>query len=375
MEIVLKEAYYNPSSPASFSGFEKLYQFLKKNGQYKILRRTIKQWLAKQEAYTSHHPVRRRFKRPKVLSFSKNYQWDTDTANMVKYRKLNDNYAYFVVFIDIFTRYLYTRPMYTLTGKEMKQVMSNIFEESGVKPQKIRSDQGSEYKNSELSKFLRTSKVDQIFTYYETKANYAERIIKTIKLKIFKFLTANESFRWVDNLQNFTVSYNNTRHRSIKMSPTKAQTSSQYDVWSYQYGLKSKGIKNEKMTMRKTRSNPKRVKFKYKVGDRVKISYLKNSFDREYAQKWSGEIFTIIDKKLNQDIPMYQLKDYQNEVITSFFYEPELQIAFLDENMIYKIEKILKKRKRKGISEVLVKWKGWPSKFNSWIAESDMEDL
>ena len=156
------------------------------------------------------------------------------------------------------------------------------------------------------------------------------------------------------------------------MSPTKAQTSSQYDVWSYQYSLKSKGIKKEKMMMRNTRSNPKRVKFKSKVGDRVKI---KNSFDREYAQKWSGEIFTIIDRKLNQDIPMYQLKDYQNEVITSFFYEPELQIAFLDENMIYKIEKILKKRKRKGILEVLVKWKGWPSKFNSWIPESDLEDL
>ena len=294
---------------------------------------------------------------------------------MVKYRKSNDNYAYFVVFIDIFTRYLYTRPLYTLTGKEMKQVMSNIFEESGVKPQKIRSDQGSEYKNSEVTKFLRTSKVDQIFTYYETKANYAERVIKMIKLKIFKYLTANESFRWVDNLKNFTASYNNTRHRSIKMSPTKAQTSNQYDVWSYQYGLKSKDIKKEKKTMSKIRSKTKRVKFKYKVGDRVKISYLKNSFDREYAQKWSGEIFTIIDRKLNQDIPMYQIKDYQNEVITSFFYEPELQLTFLDENMIYKIEKILKKRKRKGISEVLVKWKGWPSKFNSWIPESDMEDL
>ena len=374
LEIVLKEAYYNPSSPLSFSGFEKLYQFLKKNDQYKISRRTIKQWLAKQEAYTSHHPVRRHFKRPKVLSFSKNYQWDTDTANMVKYRKSNDNYGYFVVFIDIFTRYLYTRPMYTLTGKEMKQVMSNIFEESGVKPQKIRSDQGSEYKNSEVTKFLRTSKVDQIFTYYETKANYAERVIKTIKLKIFKYLTARESFRWVDNLQNFTASYNNASHRSIKMTPTKAQSSNQYDIWSYQYGLKTKGIKKDK-SMKKTRPNPKRVKFKYKVGDRVKISYLKNSFDREYAEKWSGEIFTIIDRKLNQDIPMYQLKDYQNEVITSYFYEPELQLAFLDENMVYKIEKILKKRKRKGISEMLVKWKGWPRKFNSWIPETAMEEL
>ena len=136
----------------------------------------------------------------------------------------------------------------------------------------------------------------------------------------------------------------------------------------------TKGSKKDK-SMKKTRPNPKRVKFKYKVGDRVKISYLKNSFDREYAEKWSDEIFTIIDRKLNQDIPMYQLKDYQNEVITSYFYEPELQVAFLDENMVYKIEKILKKRKRKGISEVLVKWKGWPSKFNSWIPETAMEDL
>ena len=95
------------------------------------------------------------------------------------------------------------------------------------------------------------------------------------------------------------------------MTPTKAQSSNQYGIWSYQYGLKTKGIKKEKRT-KKTRPNSERVKFKYKVGDRVKISYLKNNFDREYAEKWSGEIFTIIDRKLNQNIPMYQLKDYQN---------------------------------------------------------------
>ena len=257
VEVLHKDAYYNPSSPTSFSGVAKLYQFMKKM----VSIRSIKQWLAKQEAYTSHHPVRRLSRDPR----SKNYQWDTDAANMVKYRKSNDNYGYFVVFIYIFTRYLYTRPLYTLTGKEIKQVMSNILEESGVKPQKIRSDQGTEYKNSEVTKFLRTSKVDQIFTYYETKANYAKRVIKTIKLKIFKCLTARESFRWVDNLQNFMTSYNNASYRSIKMIPTKAQSSNQYDIWSYKYGLKSKGIKKEKM-MKKTRPNPKRVKFRYKVG-------------------------------------------------------------------------------------------------------------
>ena len=376
VETILKEAYYNPSSPASFGGVEKLYQFVKKDAQHRVTRKTIKEWLAKQEAYTSHHKVRRHFKRPRVLSFSKNYQWDTDTANMVKYRKSNDDYGYFAVFIDIFTRYLYTRPLHTLTGKEMKQVMSNIFEESGLKPQKMRSDQGSEYKISEVKNFLRKSRVEQIFTYYETKANYAERVIKTIKLNMFKYLTARESFRWVDNLQKFTASYNNARHRSIKMSPTEAQTANQYDIWSYQYGSRFKDNKKEK-SKKVGRPKPKRVIFKYKVGDRVKISYLKNTFDREYTEKWSGEIFTyfFIDRKLNQDIPMYQLKDYQNDVVESYFYEAELQLAFFDENMEYKIEKILKKRKRKGISEVLVKWKGWPNKFNSWIPETDMKEL
>ena len=69
--------------------------------------------------------------------------------------------------------------------------------------------------------------------------------------------------------------------------------------------------------------NPK--SFKFNISDRVKISRLKNMFNKEYTEKWSGEIFTIINCKLNQNIPMYDLKDYNNEVIQGFFYEPELQ--------------------------------------------------
>ena len=42
-------------------------------------------------------------------------------------------------------------------------------------------------------------------------------------------------------------------------------------------------------------------------------------FDKKYTEKWSGEIFTIINRKLNQNIPMYELKDYNNEVIKGFF--------------------------------------------------------
>ena len=44
---------------------------------------------------------------------------------------------------------------------------------------------------------------------------------------------------------------------------------------------------------------------------------------------------------MNQDIPMYRLKDYNNEVIESYFYEPELQLAYMNSEVVYKIEKII----------------------------------
>ena len=51
---------------------------------------------------------------------------------------------------------------------------------------------------------------------------------------------------------------------------------------------------------------------------------------------------------------MYRIKDYNNDIIESFFYEPELQMAYIGDEVVYKIEKIIKKRKRKnqGFSKV-----------------------
>ena len=61
-----------------------------------------------------------------VITFTENYQWDTDTANMVKYKEFNQGYGYFAVLIDIFARFLYTYPMKNLSGVEMVQVIEKI---------------------------------------------------------------------------------------------------------------------------------------------------------------------------------------------------------------------------------------------------------
>ena len=275
----LHNLYYNIKSPVAYSSYSKLYPQIKREAKYHITSKYLRNWLSKQESYTTFGPARRTFRRPKVLAFSKNYQWDSDTANMVKYKSDNNDYAYFVVFIDIFTRYLYTAPLKSLRAEEMVLVFQNLIREIDEKPKILRTDQGSEYKNRPFNRLLNENKIKHLYTYYETKANYAERVIKTIKNKIMKYLSENETLRWIDILSDLTYGYNNSIHRSIKMSPKDAKSKNQYLLWKFQYD----NMKYPKsfFSFKKQYKNPKLIqtlnkkKFKFNISDRVKISHLK----------------------------------------------------------------------------------------------------
>ena len=61
--------------------------------------------------------------------------------------------------------------------------------------------------------------------------------------------------------------------------------------------------------------------------------------------------------------------------MTGTFYEAELQSVIVDKNKVFKIEKVLARKKTGRKKLVLVKWLGWPQKFNSWISEKDIVDV
>ena len=63
-----------------------------------------------------------------------------------------------------------------------------------------------------------------------------------------------------------------------------------------------------------------------------------------------------------------------DEPIQGTFYTSELQKVIKDEKTIWRIDKILRKRKRSGKNEVLVRWLGWPKKFDSWVLEKDIKE-
>lgn len=72
---------------------------------------------------------------------------------------------------------------------------------------------------------------------------------------------------------------------------------------------------------------------------------------------------------------MYKLRDFNDEDLTGSFYEPELQKLNKPENTLWEVEKVLRKKRRNNKAYVLVKWLNFPRSFNSWVPESDLEEL
>ena len=95
-------------------------------------------------------------------------------------------------------------------------------------------------------------------------------------------------------------------------------------------------------------------KKKFKIGDKVRISLLKNTFEKGYTSNWSEQIYVIYDIK-SSNVHYYYLKDLNGNKIDGSFYQQELLKTNMKENDLYIIEKIIKKVGNK----YLVKWRGY----------------
>ena len=135
-------------------------------------------------------------------------------------------------------------------------------------------------------------------TNNEGKSVIAERFIRTLKNKIYKYMTSISKNMYIDKLHDIVKKYNNTYHTSIKMKPVHVKDNTYIDF--------KKEVNNK---------NPK-----FKVGDHMTISKYKNIFPKGYMPNWSEEIFII--KKTKNTVPWtYVINDLNGEEIIGTFYE------------------------------------------------------
>lgn len=289
----LRELYYTPGKPGAYAGPEKLYQVVKQEGKYKIGRQRIRQFLNNEDSCSLYKPIRKTFPRSKVIVNTIDSMWDGDLADVSNIASHNDGYKFLLVLIDIFSRYLFIVPLKNKHHQNIVDGLKLVFQKRR-KPNTLRTDKGSEFKNRWVKAFLKKEEIHAMNTQNETKANYAERVIRTMKNLMYRYFMKNRTYRFINILQDLVKSYNKRPHRSLggnAPANVNKENADEIRLESYLSG-KTKLDVNQSKTLGRSKEK-KRAKpfFKFKIGDDVRLSQLKHPFQRDYQQKWTEEFF------------------------------------------------------------------------------------
>jgi hypothetical protein len=302
-----------------------------------------------------HKRVVKNFPRRKVIVFHVDDIWSLDLVDMRKFANENKGNEYLLNIIDCFSRYAWSIPIKNKTAETVISALEDVFTTSKRIPKKLWTDKGGEFISVKFKKeILNKYHITLYHTFSESKSAIVERFNRTLKSKMWLYFTEHEDHHYLDILPKLIKTYNHSIHSSLGMSPINASKK-----------------KNEKKLLdaRSITYPTKRLPPKFKVGDSVRLSKTKGSFEKGYEPSWTYEVFKITKVILSNPYT-YHIEDLYNEPIQGSFYEQELQKTNKDN--VYIVEKKLKSRIRNGQKEWLIHWLGFPEKYDSWVKEKDI---
>jgi len=143
-----------------------------------------------------------------------------DLVDMQSFSKFNRGVKYRLTVIDVFSKYGWILLLKDETGVSVANALKEIFKQR--KPEKLWTDKGKEFYNKDVNALAQELVVELYSTENEEKSSVVGRWNRTMKEKMFKYFTANNTNIYIDVLDDFVERYNNTRHSSIKMTPVES---------------------------------------------------------------------------------------------------------------------------------------------------------
>ena len=127
-----------------------VYKFFDKKSKGSGIKTEIKE--NQRLANNLHKPIIRKFRERKVYSSFKNSIWGVDLADMQLISKHNKGIRYLLCAFDFFSKYAFVVPLKDKEGATIANAFQSILDNSKRKPNKIWTDQGSEFYNTHFKK-------------------------------------------------------------------------------------------------------------------------------------------------------------------------------------------------------------------------------
>ena len=151
--------------------------------------------------------------------------WGADQADIQLIRKFNKGFRFLLCVVDIYSKYAWVIPLKDKNGITITDAFQKILDESNCKPNTIWVDKGSEYYNRSVKSWLVKNDIEIYSAHNEGKFVIAERFIRTLKNKIYKYMTSISKDVYIDKLDDIVNNYNNTYHSTIKMKSVDVKPS------------------------------------------------------------------------------------------------------------------------------------------------------
>src|SRR6267154_2518060 len=336
------EAYTVPSHAGSFRGINTISRHTKVDVN------AAREWLMGQKSYTLHKQSKTKFRRRRTISKGINELWQADLVDMSLLSNENDSHRYLLTCIDVFSKYARVEPLKNKSGSALTAAFTKMIEQQQCTL--LQTDKGTEFLNASFQKLLKDKNIRHYTSENDDiKAAVVERFNRTLKGVMWRHFTHTSSGRYIDVLPQLVMSYNNTYHGSIKMTPSEVSAQNESIVRSRLYPVINLFIK-----------------WRYKVGQTVRMKQMKRVFKKGYEPSWTEEVF-VVSSLYPSDPPTYILKDMTGEEIKGKFYEQEIQPVTYKADERYIVERVIKTRSRRNRAEYFVKWRNHPDKFNSWV--------
>ena len=305
----LSKVYLNPDNPAYLAGVNAVYREAKKLYPNVTLKKVIG-YLNKQNVYSIHKPVKRKFPRNRIVPAGLDTDWQLDLICLPTIKRFNAGHGYILACIDVLSKFGWAIPIKNKKPASVREAFKHILDSSGRKPWRVMTDSGTEFKGV-FREFL-TSRDIQFFTATspDVKAANAERYICTLKTRLWKHFTLKKTFNYLGILPKIVAAVNRSVSTVTKHRPIDVKPANEAKVMSIAYG---------------TTAGPCPI-FLYKLGDTVRIVKEKGKLAKGYVGNFSDEVF-VISQRLARHPVAYRLVDLTGEEITGIFYHAELTPA------------------------------------------------
>lgn len=349
---VIHDVYYNLDSPACYAGISKVYnEAKKKNKNVKL--DDVKEFLLRQDAYTLHKPIKKKFVRNATTTSGLDVDWQADLADMQSLKTFNAGHTYILVCVDVLSRFAFAQPLKNKTADSVAHGFKTILKRGGRKCWILTTDRGKEFSGKPFQDMLSRNDIQHHYaTSPDVKCAIVERYIRTLKARIWRYFTTTKTLNYVKPLQRLVAAINNTTHRTIGTTPASVSKKNEQEIWNRLYGQK-----------------PAAHAVVYKVGDHVRITKEKHKLSKGYQPNFTQEVFVIIKVLETRIPPVYKLCDLQGEDLEGVFYPEELARVSRRSKRSLSAQEILKSELRKKQLWHLVRMKNMSQ---VWMKDSEL---